>query len=469
MDAGSITGTSGAAISITGGDAAFTSDVTVSVATGRAVQVLNRSSSTVTFDGPVTATGGTGISLTGNASVATIAFTDTLSLSTGTSPAFTATGGTVSATGAGSTLTTTTATALNVAGAVIGAADITFRSITAGTPASGPANGIVLANTGSTGGLHVVGTGTNNSGGTIQHTSGPGISLTNTADASFDEIVVDTTAGSGISGTGVIEFTLTDSTITNSGTVGGADTSNIAFNTTSSGTENNLSGAVTITGNTLTNATWHGIDILDYAGTISNATITGNTITSTTDTATSKGSAIRLQASGSASAAASITTGTISTNTIRNFPSGAGIQVFGGKANVAGPVGGVGSIAQPLQITSNDIQGQSAVARMGTSAILVVVDGVGSGAFNVSSNTLAHTSGSTIGVGGSGNTTTTVSITNNLITGNTINASNGIAVGTGDAFAATDTPTLDATISGNTITQTDGNGILAVARFATGP
>ena len=78
-------------------------------------------------------------------------------LSTGTASAFTATGGgTVTVTGSTNTLTTTTGTALNIANTTIGAADVTFRSISA----NGGANGIVLNTTGALGGLHVTGTGT---------------------------------------------------------------------------------------------------------------------------------------------------------------------------------------------------------------------------------------------------------------------------------------------------------------------
>ena len=83
-------------------------------------------------------------------------------------------GGTVTATDTASTLTTTTGTALNVANTTIGAGGLKFRSISAGTAASGPANGIVLNTTGSLGGLTVSGTGSAGSGGTIQKATGQG-------------------------------------------------------------------------------------------------------------------------------------------------------------------------------------------------------------------------------------------------------------------------------------------------------
>ena len=83
----------------------------------------------------------------------------------------------------------------------------------------------------------------------------------------------------------------TNGTINNSGTVAVANTSNIAFNDAASGI-NNIDGTVTITGSVLTNAAYHGVDILNESGTISNMTISNNTFTASGNDATSKGSAI---------------------------------------------------------------------------------------------------------------------------------------------------------------------------------
>jgi hypothetical protein len=54
-----------------------------------------------------------------------------------------------------------------------------------------------------------------------------------------------------------------------------------------------------------------------------------------------------------------------------------------------------------------------------------------------------------------------------VIVANTF-GSNGIGAGTGSTFGNSDTPSLAVTINNNSITQTDGNGILVVARGATG-
>ena len=465
IQAGAIASTTTSAVTLDGGAGAFTSVASIAVSAGRAVEVKNRpAASTATFSGSVTATGGTGIALPTNNVSASVVFSGALTLSTGANIAFDASSGTVTATAATNSLTTTTATALRVVDATIGAGGLTFQSISAGTAAAGPASGIVLNNTGTAGGLTVTGTASADSGGTIQKTTGAGISLTNTEAPSFNRMRIDSTVGSGVNGTAVDGFSFTNGTITNSGTTAVVDTSNIAFNAATT----NLTGTVTITGNVLGSAGWHGIDIFDSAGTISSATITGNTISSSTDAAVSKGSAIRLQATGTAGASASVTTATLSNNVITNFPSGAGIMVIGG--NVAGGAGGVvGSGPTPVTISGNSIQGASTLNRMGTSAIIATMAGRGSGVFTISNNpSLANTTGEAIALGGNGFTTTTFLVQNNTINANNTFGSPGIGVGTGLTFTTADTPTVTATISNNIVSNTDGNGILAVARGATG-
>ncbi|PYS45742.1 MAG: hypothetical protein DMF68_21345, partial [Acidobacteria bacterium] len=82
-------------------------------------------------------------------------------------------------------LVSTTGSALSVVNTTIGASGMTFKSISAGTAASGPTTGIVLNNTGATAGLTVTGTGTTaGSGGTIQK-SGQGATFTSTKNLSL--------------------------------------------------------------------------------------------------------------------------------------------------------------------------------------------------------------------------------------------------------------------------------------------
>jgi hypothetical protein len=477
---GALSGATGTSFAMTSGTATiiYGGSITQSTSGQAPIVFQSRTGGTLTLSGAVTATaaGVRGISLLNNTG-ATTAFSGPLLLSTGINPAFTATGGgTVTASDTTSTLVTTTATAVNVGGTTIGAAGLNFRSITAGTGASGPVNGIVLNTTGAVGGLTVSGTGSVGSGGTIQRTTGDGISLVNTMSPSFTNMAIQNTAGDGIAGAQVVNFSFVNGSINNSGTGFGPESANIAFNTTSAGTENNLSGVVTIAGNSLTNSYYHGVDIFNFNGTISNATISGNTITSSTSTASSLGSGIRLIAFGSATTVANVTRATIANNVVLNFPSAGGIQVQGGNANGAGPAGTLGvagSATDIISITGNRVSGASPAVLMGTQAILGVVNGKGQGNFDISSNgTVANPIGNTIGTTlalssfGSANVTSTIN--NNVIVSNNLFGSQGIGAGTGITFAASDSPTLAMTISGNNISQTDGNGILVVARDATG-
>jgi hypothetical protein len=218
------------------------------------------------------------------------------------------------------------------------------------------------------------------------------------------------------------------------------------------------------------------VDVQSFNGTLSSATISSNTITSSTTTAASKGSGIRLQALGSATTAASVTKATISNNVISNFPSGAGILAQGGNSNASGPAvtfGVAGSASSLISITGNQIQGQSSANRMGTSAIIAAVSGKGQGSFDISSNgtaanPLTNVAGTAILCGGNGNTTSTFTVSNNVIVANNTVASNGIGGGTGVTFGSSDTPDMAWTITNNNISATDGNGILAVARGGTG-
>ncbi len=203
-----------AAIEVDGGSGSFNSAVEVSAAAGDAVVVRNReASATTSFSGPIT-TAGAPVVITGNAPSSSVAFTGTLILSTGTKTAFSADSGVVTSTSPSSVLSTTSGTALDISGATIGAAGLTFQKIDAGRVPSGPVHGIVLADTGSLGSLTVTGSGTPGSGGTIQSTSGAGISLMNTKSPSFNEMTIDNTRGSGVDGTMVTNFSFTNGTIT---------------------------------------------------------------------------------------------------------------------------------------------------------------------------------------------------------------------------------------------------------------
>jgi len=375
-------------------------------------------------------------------------------------------------TSGGGAITATAGPGLTVATASIGPANLTFTSISA----TGGANGIVLNDTGATGGLKILGTGSAASGGTISNTTAHGVLLTSTAHASFNNVAVQNTGGSGVKGIAVTNFAFTNGSIDNSGTAGGADESNIAFN---AGADMNVSGTVTITGNTLTNALWHGIDVSNFSGTVTNLVASGNVIASATTTALSKGSGIRVRMSGSATAASHLTKASFANNTITSFPGGSGIVVLGGNVSTTGPggtLGVAGDATNVVAITGNIVRGQSAANRMASNAVSFAVSGGNAssrsqGNANISgngtvANPLGNTGGITIAAGVNGNATGTVTTSNNVIVANSSVASAGISGGTGLVLSNTETPDMTWTITGNTVSQTDGSGIIAVARAA---
>ncbi len=156
---------------------------------GNSVAITSRTGGTLTLSGPIT-DAGSGVLVTSDTG-ATINFTGPIVASTGTHPAFTATGGgTVSATSSSSTLATTTATALDVeGGTLIGSGGLVFQSISAGTGSpSDPVDGVRIADAGTSGGLSVIGqTNVAGSGGTIRHSSGAGagVSVTDSGPISL--------------------------------------------------------------------------------------------------------------------------------------------------------------------------------------------------------------------------------------------------------------------------------------------
>jgi hypothetical protein len=484
INGGSIQNSTSNNIYIAGGTGNFSYTGSITDTNNSLVYIENTTGGTKTFSGAMNGNGAN-IGLVNNTG-ATINFSGALSLSTASQPAFTATGGgTVNVTGTTNTLTTTTGTALNVANTTIGSSNLNFRSISA----NGAASGIILNNTGSSGGLVVTGTGSAGSGGTIQNTTSDGIFLTSTQSPSFARMNIASTAGYGVKGTQVTNFSFTDGSISNSGTGLGTDSANIGFNTSIVGTERNLSGVVTITGNTLTNAYYHGVDISNLNGTITDATISSNIITSATAAANSKGSGIRLRALGSASTVAKVTKATMASNTISNFPSGSGIVAQAGNADAAGSptvFGTAGSGTDIISITGNLIAGETAGNRMGASAtpalgtaITASVTQINSASratahFNISNNgtvasPLAQIAGNGIVVLADEYSDATATVSNNvLVTNNTLGSPSIFLIATNSSGVATANPSLNVTANSNNISQSDGNGILAAVRASNG-
>jgi hypothetical protein len=205
--AGAILGSNATDFAIGGGNANVSYAGTITDSFGPLVTVANTTGGTKTFSGKITdgdaGTGG-GISLANNPG-ATVNFVGGLVLSTGGTSALTATGGgTINvcddnpcAAGTGplvNTLTTTTAPALDVRNTTIGVDGLAFRSISS----NGAPSAVVLDNTGALAGLTVSGTGTAGSGGSIQGSTGPGISARNTRSLSLTGLSVRNGADDGL-------------------------------------------------------------------------------------------------------------------------------------------------------------------------------------------------------------------------------------------------------------------------------
>jgi hypothetical protein len=303
ISGGTITGNASSdAVEITGGGPSLTynGSVTQNNNNQRTIDVQSATSGppTISFGGAISATtvSGTigGINLVNNTN-ATIHFTGGVTLSTATAPAFTATGGgTVDVTGSANTLTTTTGTALNVQNTNIGAPDLNFRSINAGTGANVNGNGIILDNTGSSGNLVVTGTGANGTGGTIQHFTGSdgatnqcaalgaipqgvGIFLRNTQNVSLDSMNLND-----FSNFAMLGYTVSGTTTLDQMTINGTNGSNVSQDE-GSVMFCGLTGSASITSSTITGGFEDGLRVVNSSGTLNRLTVSGTTLATSTN------------------------------------------------------------------------------------------------------------------------------------------------------------------------------------------
>ena len=502
---GTIGGAAGVSFDLDGGSGNVTYPGDLNNGSGQAVEVTNRSGGAATFSGPIadTSDAGGGILLSSNTGGSTtfsnaskVVNTTTpgsptqnnavvmnasdghaLTLSGGGLDIDTTTGkgleadtsGTLVVSGANNAIDTTTGRGLNISATDIGAGGVTFKSISS----NGAANGILLNNTGSSGGLTVTGNGDStvggdNSGGTIQGTTGFGVSLANTKSPSFTNVRILNSGDSGVNGTQVSGFSFTNGTITGAGDAD--DENSITFD--DSLVNANVTGAVTITGNVISGTEAAGVDIQNFAGTVSDANISNNTLSDTGDVAT-PGSAISLVANGSASTVGSVTKAELTGNTITDFRAGAGFVAQGGNATSGGPSGTMGvsgDATNKIAITGNLMNGGSGgIGNQPDRFVTASVHGVGQGNFDVSNN---GTSGDrirnidciAIEITADGPVNMTSNVQNNFINANSAVGCAGISVGTDQAFAVTDAGTHTSTISGNNVMGTDGPGIFPIVR-----
>lgn len=289
---GSIGGSSAPAVEVLGGEGTFTYGGSIAAAGPLAVSVGGRTGGALTFAGPI-ATTVRGISVQNN-SAGTVSFTGPskaistgaapgvllanngaaqvtfagggLAIVTTTGPGFQATaGGTVTVTGAGNTVASSGGTAVQVEDATIGAAGLSFRSVSA----VGGTHAIVLVNTGALNGMQVTGAGAAGSGGLLRGTTGDAVRLENTRNVFLSSIEIRDNAGSGIRGTAVTGFTLdAGSTVLNNGDDAAAGEAGIRFD--------ELAGTASISQATVAGSVQDNVRIVNTAGTLS-LTVAGST------------------------------------------------------------------------------------------------------------------------------------------------------------------------------------------------
>ena len=464
--AGTLSGQTTAAVDISAGSGNVSYGGTIGNGSGLSASVANRAGGTVTLSGNINDSNdaGGGLSITGSTAANTTRFTGaTKTLNTGASNAVTyaaagsdalelsgggldidtttgrgifATGasGTISVAGSSNSITSGSGTALEINAPDIAAADVTFQSIAS----NGAASGIVLANTGTAGGLHVTGSGgVAGSGGTITASSGAGVDLTSTSEVQLASVAVTNGATDGIRGVGVSGFSLTGSAaVTGNGNAVGEHGIDM---TELSGTAGN---PVTLTGATVTGNAENNLSIVNDAATISSLSITGGSYGSNSTTIGNDGIHIENTGTGDTTGA------TISGVTLTNNR-GDHIQVITDNSN---------SSDQTVSITGNTLRGtgnQPGNTMVGGGIAL----GAGGNAVQkiiVNNNDIERAYGAPISLNTSSGTSPTVGWTvNNNTIGTSGEVNSGSESNVGIYGNVNGDGTVNALIQSNTIYRTD--------------
>ena len=463
LGTGNLTGATGNAFDVSGAggtaDISYAGTISNASTGARVVSVTGKTAGTVTLSGAITSSGTNpaGIVLTGNTG-ATINLSGTLTASTGTNPAFTATGGgTVTATGAGSVLTTTTATALNVTNTTIGAGGLIFKSISS---SGGSSNGIILDTTGALGGLSVVGNGnipttpitggtiSNKSGADGSNTTGSAVYLNNTSNVFLGGMVFSGTFQNyGIHGYNVTNFSLEGATM--NGTYGTTPGSGLAVNESfgegavhfGNDVTNGLLGTGTFIGNVFGGSLSRNVAIQNSSGTAT-LTFTGNSFNLAQSSVNAEQNLI-VEALGSATINATVGGGA----GLGNFFAGAPSD----NINFTGQTG----TTMALTVTNNNLTNTHPNNNVGGGGVTLATQG--SMTFNFLSNQLAGADGSAITLQlASGGTLLSGKFDGNTIgSAATLNSGSKSANGIFGSFAGAGTASL--TITNNQIHQYAGN------------
>lgn len=359
-----ITNPSGSAVAIDSSTPTFTyaGNITKNNNATTAINLTNNGGS-ITFSGAthsLSTSTATAVNLDNNDN-ATIGFTGgNLGITTTSGVGFNATNGAtaINVTGGNNTISSSTGAALNVANSTIGGSGLTFKSLTSNGTATG--NGINLDTTGSLGGLTVTGSGTAGSGGTIANkqgadgstTSGIGIYLRNTRNPSFSRMQLNDFQNFAIYGRGVDGFTLANSNVQASGAAknGTSDALNegsITFGAPSPSAVNGLIGTASITNCIIEKGFEDNFNIYNSSGSLT-LSMSGTTIRDNSS-ASPGNNGLLLRAEGTANITADI----VSTTFQRNRANG--IQVINEGSGTVDVDVGTGTAGTGGTFTDNNI------------------------------------------------------------------------------------------------------------------
>jgi hypothetical protein len=347
-------------------------------------------------------------------------------------------GGTSVTTVGTNSINTRSGVALSLTNATnIGAAGLTFTNISAGNNDGNPdpANGLVLNNTGASGGLTV-------SGGTIRFMTASGVMLTSTRNINFSNMTIQNSADDGITGLNVTNFTMANSTVSSNGNA-----------VLDRGVEmTNLLGTSSITGSTITGSTEDNLYVKNGTGT-STLTVTTTTFSNNSSTLGNDGiHFLGADVSGSNNANMSISV----TNCTFNNHRGDHFQAL---------TDAVSSATQTIVFQNNSLTGDGGTTLGGNdlgAGLTFNPSGTATVNFNISNN--GQSSGtptnlpwtgavvSAITINSSSNSTMSGTINNNRI-GNAAVVDSGSAQGDGINITANNSSDITVAITNNQIRQ----------------
>jgi Bacterial Ig domain/Cadherin-like domain len=440
-----------------------TGTLTKGSSTTQGISIQNSNGGSINFNNPtitITMTSGKAVSLTNNAS-GTINFNISgggsgMDLTTTSDTGFNATGGgTIAVTGAGNSITSTTGTALNVVSTDIGASNLNFQSISAGTGAGSAGNGIVLDNTGTNGGLIITGSGSAGSGGTIQHktgsdgtTTGIGIYLNSTKNPSLAWMQLNDFDNFAIRGFSVNGFTMSNTVI--NGTNGNSATQNegsVSFGANTGepgGPANGLTGSASVTSCNISGAFEDNFRVANQSGSLNRITFDATTIGANSTTDGNDGLLIEGESSA-----------TINVTVQNSFFTSARADLFNLILN--------GNNTSDLIFTGNTLtNNHPAIATGGGGVTIVSGNNVASGAnftFNMSGNSFRDADGHAVLIVKSTDPGTVSGTFANNTIGVAATANSGSAAGSGLKVQNAGLGTITIAITGNQIRQYNNFGI----------